>query len=177
MRSPIPSALLALPLVLAIASPRVSAQIGPLEGASPSEIHLAEISSNLARIADLLESQAESRRLDLAMRRVDLRQRRLEPLEARLRLARASRDSDAEEQFRLRSQLENVADRFASGTLDIDADEISTTTDYLASELELTNARLRSTNDEIAAFENEVSEYRDEIEGWEDWIDRELSGL
>ena len=161
------------------------AVLGPLAASGQSDPtsspdaagHLAEISAALNRIAELLESQAKSSKLDLIIRRVDLTQRRLEPIEARLRQLRANRDGSAEERFRLRKQLENFADQLASGTLDVDASEISVSTDYMESELELVEERLRTTDNEITMLENEAARYRNEIEDWQSWIDRELNAL
>jgi predicted nucleic acid-binding Zn-ribbon protein len=139
--------------------------------------HLAEISAALNRIVELLESQAESSKLDLIIRRVDLTQRRLEPIEARLRQLRTGREGSAEERFRLRKQLENLADQMAAGTLDVDASEISVSTDYMESELALVEGRLRATDNEITMLENEAVRFRNEIQDWQSWIDRELNAL
>jgi flagellar biosynthesis chaperone FliJ len=62
----------------------------------------------------------------------------------------------------------------ASGSLEIDPESIRVTTDYMATELGVVEARLRSLDSEIAALENEVARHRSEIEEWEDWVDRQL---
>ena len=177
MRASLSSLVFSLAVVVAVSASQTAAQVDSLDSASTSAAHLAEISASLGRIADLLQSQAEGRRLDLVMQRIDLRQRRLEPLEARLRMARATRDGYEEERFRLQSQLENMADEITSGGLEVEEDQVRMTTNYIESELTVTATRLRATNDEIATLENEVSRYRNEIEDWESWVDRELSDL
>ncbi|MDH3253811.1 MAG: hypothetical protein OEM62_02375 [Acidobacteriota bacterium] len=159
----------------AVSQLAISAQEEPSLVASASAVHLADISATLERIAELLESQAESRRLDLVMQRIEVRARRLAPLETRLRSARSSRGNYQEEQFRLQAQLKSMADRLDSGAMD--ADELTSMTEHFASELALVTARLRATNDEIAALENEAARYRNEIDDWEAWVDRELGDL
>ena len=176
MKVTVAAALLFFALCIAPPSAWLAAQTEPPLGPATTESHLAEMSTNLSRIAELLELQVQSRKLDLVIRRVDLTQR-LEPIEARLRQLRASRDGYAEERFRLRKQLENMAEQYASGTLDIEASEISVTTDYLESELELAEERLRTTDNEITTLENEAARYRREVEDWQAWVDRELADL
>jgi len=177
MRVRLPSLFFSLLVIAAISSPPVAAQDQAPLRLSASETHLSEISSSLARIADLLESQIKGRRLDLVMQRIELRQRRLAPLESRLRSARASRRSDLHQRLRLESQLEDTANQFESGVLEIEPAELSRMTDHFESELALIKARMQAADDQIAALENEVTRYRNEIEDWESWVDRELSDL
>lgn len=177
MKVQLSSILLALIVFGAIPLARVVAQPDTSPPISVSETHLSEISSSLARIADLLERQAQGRRLDLAMQRIELRQRRLAPIESRLRSARSSRKSDMQQRSRMESQLENMANQFESGVLEMDPTELSRMTDHFESELNLIKARLAATDDEIASLENEVSHYLREIEDWESWVDRELGDL
>lgn len=154
------------------------------ESASPAaadvrsaEAWLAEISTALNRIAELLEEQREGRGIEVLMKRIELGERRLQPLEARLHDLVSERATLEEQRTFAEARSRNLADAADRGEPEMSAQEL----EFMMTQVELERAtlepRIAALDDEIATLQNQTARQRRDLEDGQAYVDRRLSGL
>jgi len=168
-------------LVASLGAPVVGQQAA---GEPPPELTVGErldqLNSTLERIAELLERQVESQRLDLALKRVQFGSVRVETLERDLRSAEDRKSSLEDDRYRIRSRLTMMADEFEEmSTEDIEGSRpmYEQMIGQAERELEILEARILETEQRIIDLETELTRRRDDLRSIQDQLDRELAGL
>jgi len=172
----------ALSLLVALLGAPVAGQ--QAAGEPPPELTVGErldqLNSTLERIAELLERQVESQRLDLALKRVQFGSVRVETLERDLRSAEDRRSSLSDEQYRIRSRLEMMAgelEEVSPENLEGRRPMYEQMIGQAERELEILDTRIVETEQRIIDLEAELTRRRDDLRSIQDQLDRELAGL
>lgn len=137
---------------------------------------LDRLNRTLSRIAELLERQIEGQRLELGLQRVELANRRVGALESALTQARSERTRVAEEQARLRSFLDSLADQIDRGDSS-SLHALEAESRQVGARLETLEPRGQELDQRILELGNELTRRRRELEALEDRLDRALEGL
>jgi len=171
-----------LSLLVAVLGAPVAGQ--QAAGEPPPELTVGErldqLNSTLERIAELLERQVESQRLDLALKRVQFGSVRVETLERDLRSAEDRRSSLSDEQYRIRSRLEMMAgelEEVSPENLEGRRPMYEQMIGQAERELEILDTRIVETEQRIIDLEAELTRRRDDLRSIQDQLDRELAGL
>ena len=128
------------------------------------QLELVQLNATMLEIRDVLAQQLESDSLDLLLKRSELVSSDVARIEARLRNAQEQRRSLSDDQERMRTQIEAVAEY----------------TGYLRQmefEVERTQRRIRDLDGEIQELQNRLTAKQRDLRSWQDIVDRRLGGV
>ena len=137
---------------------------------------LDRLNATLARIAELLERQAEGQRLELALKRVELANRRVESVEAELANTRSQRSSLQDNLSMVDAELESLASQAERSEPD-DLPAVEEQVREAQRAMEILKGRMEDRDRSILELENELARRRRDLEVLQDRLDRELDGL
>lgn len=170
MRMSLRIAFAVLPLAL-VPPPQLSAQ------EAPADEPMAAIAAALTRIAEVMELQLESGRLDLLMRRQDLSQRRLDRVEGQLRSAQRELDGLRQNAARADMEIARLADPEVAESMGWDAASLAGHLESMEFELAEGRRKIAELESWIGQLEQERARRQRELEDWQAFMDREITGL
>jgi chromosome segregation ATPase len=153
----------------------------PPEETVPTTVQeeLARLNRTMSRIVELLEREAEDRRLGLVLERVELESDRVADLEAELRRLESAKRSLENERFQIQSHLESLADQLEEAALETPREALRSL-ESAASGAERMLERLADQISEVegrlAQTETELSSRRRDLQALRDRVDRALQG-
>jgi chromosome segregation ATPase len=160
--------------LLAVTSVLGAQALAPEEGRDLAT-EVAELNLTLLEIRDLLAQQVETDSLDLLLKRSELVSAEVARLETALREVQAQRDSLAEDETRVRIQIEAAEDQLRSA--DAPAEQLEGYLRQMEFELDSAGRRMRALEGEIQELQNRLTARQRDLQSWQDLVDRRLGGV